>query len=96
MRPLTAALALGLVNAVTAAVALALVEITTPDRFGWFAYAPLDEVVVDDPRFPWHYVVVPLSLLIANAVIVGACSGRRRAAVIGPAGASAPEAAKPR
>ena len=38
------------------------------DEFGWYAYAPLDEVVVKDPRFPWHYVVVPLALLVANVV----------------------------
>lgn len=75
-RSLTAALVLGLMNAVVAVVALALVEVATPDNFGWFAYAPVDEVVVKDPRFPWHYVAVPLSLLIANVVVVRAYLGR--------------------
>ncbi len=45
-RPMTAAVALGLINAVIAVLALALVEVATPDEFGWYAYAPLDEVVV--------------------------------------------------
>lgn len=71
MRPLTAALVLGLVNAVVAVAALALVELATPDEFGWYAYAPLPPVV-EDPRFPWEYVVVPLSLLLANLAVVGA------------------------
>ena len=75
-RPLTAALVLGLMNAATAVVVLALVEVATPDEFGWYAYAQLDEVVVKDPRFPWHYVVVPLSLLAANVVVVRACLSR--------------------
>jgi hypothetical protein len=75
-RPLTAALVLGLIDAVIAVVALALVEVATPDEFGWYAYAPLDEVVVTDPRFPWHYVVVPLSLLVVNVVVVRAYLGR--------------------
>ena len=68
---------LGALNAAVAVVAMALVEVTTPDEFGWFAYAPLDEVVVRDPRFPWHYVVVPLSLLLANTLTVTACLRRR-------------------
>ncbi len=75
-RPLTAALVLGLMNAAIAVVALALVEVATPDEFGWYAYAPLDEVVLKDPRFPWHYVVVPLSLLVANVAVVRAYLGR--------------------
>lgn len=75
-RPLTAAVALGLMNAVLAVVALALVEVVTPDQFGWYAYAPLDEVVVRDPRFPWHYVVVPLTLLVADVAVVLAWSRR--------------------
>lgn len=63
-------LALGVLNAFVALGALALVEALTPDEFGWFAYAPLNEVVVQDPRFPWHYVVVPLALILANVVAV--------------------------
>lgn len=63
---------LGLMNAAIAVAALALVEVATPDSFGWYAYAPLEEVVVRDPRFPWHYVVVPLSLLLANVVVARA------------------------
>ena len=59
-----------------AVLALALVEIATPDNFGWYAYAPLDEVVVKDPRFPWHYVVVPLALLLTNVAIVRVYLGR--------------------
>ena len=73
---MTAALVLGLINAGVAVLALALVEVATPDEFGWYAYAPLDEVVVKDPRFPWHYVVVPLALLFANVVAVRAYLAR--------------------
>lgn len=69
-RPVVAALLIGALNAVVAVVALAVVELATPDEFGWFAYAPLDEVVVEDPRFPWQYVVVPLALVALNAVTV--------------------------
>ena len=67
-RSLAAGLALGALNAFVALATLALVEALTPDEFGWFAYAPLNEVVVDDPRFPWHYIVLPLALLIANVL----------------------------
>lgn len=75
-RPLTAALLLGSMNAAIAVAALALVEVSTPDSSGWYAYAPLDEVVVRDPGFPWHYVVVPLCLLLANVVVARAYLGR--------------------
>lgn len=71
-RPIIAGVVLGLLNAVVAAGALALVEVLTPDEFGWFAYAPLDDVVVQDPRFPWRYVAVPLALLVTNALAVPA------------------------
>ena len=74
---MTAGLLLGVLNAAVAVAALALVEVATPDEFGWFAYAPLDEVVVPDPRFPWHYVVVPLSLLVTNVLAVTAYLRRR-------------------
>ncbi len=67
-RPLQAALVLGVLNAVVAVAALAAVEALTPSQFGWYTYAPLDEVVVRDPRFPRHYVVVPLALVVANAL----------------------------
>ena len=59
-------------NAAIALFALDLVEVATPDDFGWYAYAPLDEVFVKDPRSPWHYVVVPLALLLMNVVVVRA------------------------
>jgi hypothetical protein len=72
----TAALLFGLMNAVIAVAALALVEVATPDAFGWYAYVPLDEVVVKDPRFPWHYVVVPLALFVSNVVVLRAYLGR--------------------
>jgi hypothetical protein len=75
-RPLTAALVLGCLNAAVAAAALALVELATADTFGWYAYGPLDEVVVRDPRFPWHYVVVPLVLLVVNVAVVRAFLAR--------------------
>jgi hypothetical protein len=68
--PLIAGLLLGLLNALVGAAALALVEVLTPNEFGWFAYAPLKEVVVEDPRFPWRYVVVPLTLVITNVLAV--------------------------
>ncbi len=74
-RPLTAALILGALNAAVAVLALAIVELATPNEFGWYAYAPLNEVVLD-PRFPWQYVVVPLSLLAAN-VLAGTVYLRR-------------------
>ena len=77
-RPLTAALLLGVLNAVVAVVALSLVDLATPDTFGWFAYAPLDEVVVEDPRFPWEYVVLPVALVVTNAVAVTALLRRGR------------------
>jgi hypothetical protein len=69
-RSLAAGLALGLLNALVALGALILVEALTPDEFGWFAYAPLNEVVVQDPRFPWRYVVVPLALIVANVLVL--------------------------
>ncbi len=72
-RLLPAGLVLGFVNAVVAAGALALVEVLTPDEFGWFAYAPLNDVVVQDPRFPWRYVVVPLALIVTNVLALPAC-----------------------
>lgn len=75
-RPWTAALLLGVLNAVVAVLTLALVAAATPDDVGWFAYAPMDEVVVQDPRFPWHYVAVPLALLVTNALAVPACFRR--------------------
>ena len=77
MPPITAALLLGLLNAVVAVVCLSLVDLATPDSFGWFAYAPLNEVVVEDPRFPWEYVALPLALLVTNAVAVTALLRRR-------------------
>ena len=77
-RPLTAALLLGVLNAVVAVVCLALVDLATPDTFGWFAYAPLDDVVVEDPRFPWAYVVLPVVLVVTNAVAVTALLRRGR------------------
>ena len=67
-RSLTAGLALGVLNAVVSIGTFAIVEALTPDEFGWFAYAPLNEVVVDEPRLPWHYVVVPLALVVANVL----------------------------
>ena len=79
-RPLFAGLLLGLLNAVVAVAALSLVEVLTPDEFGWFAYAPLDEVVVRDPRFPWQYVAVPLALIAMNLVALPVCLRRLRRA----------------
>lgn len=78
-RPLTAALLLGVLNAVVAVVVLAVVDLATPDT-GWFAYAPLDDpdvVVVEDTRFPWAYVAVPLALVVTDAVAVTALLRRR-------------------
>ena len=71
-RTLLAGLLLGVLNAVVAVAVLALVELLTPDEFGWFAYAPLDEVVVRDPRFPWQYVAVPLALVATDLVALRA------------------------
>ena len=71
-RTLLAGLLLGLLNAVVAVAVLVLVELLTPDHFGWFAYAPIDEVVVRDPRFPWQYVAVPLALVATDLVALPA------------------------
>ena len=67
-RTLAAGLALGALNAAVALATLALGEVLTPDNFGWFAYAPLNEGVVADPRFPWEYIVVPVALVVANVL----------------------------
>lgn len=68
-RPLLAGLLLGLLNASVALVTLVVVRALTPDTVGWFAYAPLDDAQPDS-RFPWAYVVVPLALLVADALAV--------------------------
>lgn len=67
-RTLAAGLALGALNAMVALATLALVDVLTPDSFGWFAYAPLNEGVVEDPRFPWRNIVVPLALVVVNVL----------------------------
>ena len=74
---LPAALLLGVLNAAVAVLVMVLVEVATPGSFGWHAYAPLDEVVVRDPRSPWAYIAVPLVLVAANAVAVSAWLARR-------------------
>lgn len=61
---------MGLLNAPLALALLALVEASTPNEFGWLAYAPLNEVAVRAPCFPWEYVVVPLGLIVTNVVAV--------------------------
>lgn len=62
---------LGLVNAFAAVLVLYVVDAVAGDEeFGWFAYAPLNDVVVTDRPFPWAYVVLPLSLLALNALLV--------------------------
>lgn len=66
-RPLAAALALGILNALVGCAALAGVEVATPHEFGWFAYSA-EDVVVQDPSFPWQYVVVPLALVLVNVL----------------------------
>lgn len=75
-RTLLAGLLLGLLNAVVAVAVLVLVELLTPDELGWFAYAPLDEVVVRDPRFPWQYVAVPLALVVTDLLALPAFARR--------------------
>jgi hypothetical protein len=75
-RLLSAALLLGVLNADVAVVALALVEVATPEEFGWFTCAPVDEVVMRDPRFPWQHVAVPVPLLVTNALAVPVCLRR--------------------
>ena len=77
-RPVIAGLLLGLLNAVVALATLSLVELLTPDEFGWFAYAPIDEVVVQDPRPAWQYVAVPLALIATNLVALPAYARRRQ------------------
>lgn len=69
-RSLVIGLVFGAVNAVVAITTLALVNALTPDNFGWFAYAPLNEAVPRDPRFPWEYVAVPIALIVVNALAV--------------------------
>lgn len=65
-RSLVVGLVFGAVNAVVAIATLALVNAVTPDNFGWFAYAPLNEAVVRDPSFPWEYLAVPVALIVIN------------------------------
>ena len=77
-RPVIAGLLLGVLNAVVAVAVLALVEAQAPDQFGWYAYAPLDEVVVRDPRLPWLHLAVPLALVVTNVVAVTAVSRHLR------------------
>ena len=69
-RSLVVGLVFGALNAVVAIATLALVNAVTPDNFGWFAYAPLNEDVVRDPRFPWQYVAVPVALIVVNVLAV--------------------------
>ena len=69
-RSLVIGLVFGALNAVVAIAALALVSAVTPDNFGWFAYAPLNEAVMRDPRFPWQYVAVPVALIVVNVLAV--------------------------
>ena len=89
-RTVIAGLLLGLLNAVVALAVLALVEALTPDEFGWYAYAPLDEVLVRDPRFPWQYVAVPLALVATNVVAVPASVRRLQRPVPHPPGSPSP------
>ena len=77
MRPVIAGLLLGVLNAVVAVGVLASVEVLTPDQFGWYAYAPLDEVLVRDPRVPWEYVAVPLALVATDVAVVLGLARRR-------------------
>ena len=80
-RAAAVALILGCLNAAAALVALVLVEVATPDEFGWFAYTPSSDVIpadlVPEPGFPWHYAIVPLVLLLLNLVVVTAYLQRR-------------------
>lgn len=67
-RLIVAGLIFGMLNALVGAASLALVEVLTPDEFGWFSYVPLKDALVQDPRFPWQYIVVPLALLVTNVI----------------------------
>lgn len=61
----------GLVNGLAAAAALCAVDAAVPDELSWFAYAPVNENVVQDRYgFPWEYVVVPAVLLALNALLL--------------------------
>lgn len=77
-RLLTVGVLLGLLNGMTAAVALYAVYKTAPKDFGWFAYAPVGEnVAYDYYGFPWEYVVVPAVLVVLNAVLVPLAARKR-------------------
>jgi hypothetical protein len=66
-------LLLGLLNGATAAATLYTVYKTaTPQDFGWFAYAPLNENAQYDYYygFPWEYVLVPAVLVALNTLLL--------------------------
>ena len=63
-------LLLGVLNAVVAVGVLALVEWLRPASVGWFAYAPLNDIVLQDRDFPWSYVAVPAALVVVNVAVV--------------------------
>lgn len=59
-------LLLGSLNGAVAVAVLGLVDWLTPGQVGWFAYAPLTDIVVQERPFPWSYVVVPVALVALN------------------------------
>ena len=78
-RYVVAAAALGVLNAVTVFLVLALVRAVEQQQgslvfgdtssYGWFSYTPLTEDVPPSRRFPWDYVLPPLVLAALNATL---------------------------
>ncbi|TAL23524.1 MAG: hypothetical protein EPN99_04125 [Frankiales bacterium] len=76
-RLVTVGALLGLLNGLVAATALYAVHESGSTNVGWFAYAPVGEnVVYDHYWFPWEYVVVPVVLVVLNAVLLPVASSR--------------------
>lgn len=76
-RLVTVGVLLGLLNGMAAAAALYAVYKAGPKDFGWFAYAPVGEnVAYDYYGFPWEYVVLPVVLVVLNAVLLPIASSR--------------------
>ena len=66
-RVITAAVALGLLNALTAGVTVGVAR-SWRDDVGWFAYAPLNPGAAPPTSgFPWEYVLLPIMLVALNA-----------------------------
>lgn len=64
------ALVLGVVNSLLAVLAFQVVESNWPADYSYFTYMPPSDVPVYRPISGWNLVVLPLTLLVGNAVSV--------------------------